>query len=48
MQNTIYFFYFLKYDGNVLKINCRSLFQTSLCIAKLKWESLKNKVIGTI
>ena len=42
------FSYFLDYDGNVLKLDCRSLFQTSSYIAKSKWKSLEDLVIGTM
>ena len=48
LQKTIYFSYFLEYDGNVLKIDQWSLFQTSSCIAKPKWKSLQYQIIDTI
>ena len=37
----IYFFYFLKHDGNDLKIDQWSLLQTSLFIAELKQKSIE-------
>ena len=36
------FFLLSKYDDNDLNIECKSLFQTSLCIAKLKSKSLED------
>ena len=36
------FSYFLKYGGNILKIDHNSLFQTSSCIAKQKQKLLED------
>ena len=44
---TIYFSYFLKYDGNDLKIDHRPVFQTSSCNVKLRQKSLENYIIVT-